>query len=290
MSDVGLGGVSFLEIVIHFFKGLFGNIFVRGFFRIPLRGLVWWPVCKKILILCFCFFHLASVIWWLIPGKGFVKDHRFVDYPEHLKKLEDQMISFKRDKRLPEWAWQTLENYTFRTATWQSWWMFAPNPIDVQLYLTVKAVLGWKEESEIPKEKRIVKIWGDAREPIYDTVPIYKSYTAATVEEATRTFAGGYTDDHKLAENFPSGKWDRAIEAFANWAKRDYEEKTGIIAPGVHVLLSTVRIPTPFTGTRADQMPVSERVLWYLHELPEPQGVEVEEAPVKNSKKSRGRQ
>jgi hypothetical protein len=178
--------------------------------------------------------------------------------------IEQATFDWKKGSIGTTWA-TVLDRYVFTTASWQSWWLFAPNPMQVDDWLTVKAVVGWKDpDPSIPPEQRKNGVWGDARTPIYDEHPLYTSYVG-TLEGRMKGTAGAYYHDPKLVENLASGNWDRPLASFAEYWGKVYRAEHGKSALGVHVILDRGHIPVPFSGRMPASDEPSQRVLWYLH-------------------------
>jgi hypothetical protein len=67
------------------------------------------------LILCFCAYHVTSVLWWLIPMEAFSKNERMVRPAEWFASIEDTTIAWKKRMAQEKPAWIFwLENYTYQ--------------------------------------------------------------------------------------------------------------------------------------------------------------------------------
>ncbi len=207
---------------------------------------------RKVAVSGYIAFHLASVLWWNIPLHGYPADTRRAPLPEWAWRAGEALGEWKRrvgpQSRIVHW----LEGYTRASATWQQWWMFAPNPLGVHRYIRVQAVLG-----ETPEGR-----------PIYDPEPLYTSYRGSLDEELRRfsTLGGAlapYTHDHKFVENLSLGEFDHCLDPFARHFGRVYERKTGRRPVAIHVICTEFPLPEPFSGTRAWEVRPREWILWW---------------------------
>jgi hypothetical protein len=214
----------------------------------------------------FVVFHVASICWWLIPANGYPSDALTWKVPPWLSDREDATFAWKR-ANAQHWLARCMEDYLFLTASWQRWWLFAPNPINYDDWITAYAVTGWREPdvNDPNLEKEPLLPWNNRRKPIYDPEPIYQSYPGK-LEDSIHGHAGIFRHDAKLVENLTSGNWDEPLGAFAQWCGAQYRQRTGH-APllGVHIILHRGEIPRGFERQPIASQHVSERVLWYLH-------------------------
>jgi hypothetical protein len=196
----------------------------------------------KPLIAAFVAFHVTSLAWWLIPADGLPKDSRMIQPPSWLASAESRVFEFKKRHR-DSLAAKTLERWTFLTASWQNWRLFAPNPPIEHNWVAVYGVIGWTDDS----------IAG--RIPVYDPIPIYRSYDGR-IGPRMAGHASLYKHDPKLIENLSSGDWNRALGGFAEYWARAYREERGQKPLAVHVMLHTGHI----TG---DEPPTSRVICYY---------------------------
>jgi hypothetical protein len=210
-------------------------------------------VLRKLLVSGFVAFHVASVLWWNIPANGFPAGDRAAALPAWFLRAEDALFAWKRRVGPRSALAAALESYTVRTATWQQWWMFAPNPLGFHRYIRVHAVIGTSPE-------------GTA---IYDPEPLYTSYRGSLDEELRRfshlsALFAPYTHDHKFVENLSMGDFDRQLDQFARWWGETYARRTGRRPLGVHVLCSEYALPPAFSGVRPWEIKPREWVLWWV--------------------------
>jgi hypothetical protein len=219
---------------------------------------------RKVLVAGFCILHVSALVWWLTPANGYPKDNRTAVMPAWFANLEQKSFDWKKGSFGTPWA-LGLERYVFFTASWQSWWLFAPNPMNVHDWITVKAVVGWKDpDPSLPADQRKPGVWGDARTPIYDTHPLWTSYEGDLAARMKGT-AGAYFHDPKLVENLASGNWDKPLASFAEYWGKVYRAENGKKPLGIHVIVTRGHIPTAFSGRMPASDEAAERVLWYLH-------------------------
>jgi hypothetical protein len=205
------------------------------------KGSAWKRVYKSI-VSAFVAVHLASLAWWLVPADGLPKDDRMLAGPAWLASLEGRAFEFKNRHR-DSLVGKALERWTFLTASWQNWRLFAPNPPVEHNWLAVYGVIGWTEE---PVAGRV---------PVYDPIPIYRSYEGR-IGPRMAGHASSYMHDPKLVENLSSGNWNRALGGFAEYWSRVYREERGQKPLAIHVLLHTGRIP-------GDEPPISRLLCFY---------------------------
>jgi hypothetical protein len=219
---------------------------------------------RRAVVVTFVSLHVIALVWWTTPGNGYPKDQRSAELPSWFTSIEQATFDWKKASGGTLWA-TALDRYIFATASWQSWWLFAPNPMQVHDWVTVKAVVAWKDpDSSMPTAQRKMGVWGDAREPIYDERPVYTSYEGE-LNTRLRSFAGAYTHDAKLIENLASGNWDRPLASFTEYWGKVYKERTGRKPMGMHVIVTRGHIPAAYSGRMPASDEPSERVLWYLH-------------------------
>ena len=219
------------------------------------RRLVW-----KALVSAFVIWHVMSVTWWNIPINGFPTDVRTAALPQPLLDAENEVMAWKRwisgysHERPSNQTIVWLEQYTARTATWQNWWMFAPNPLSFHRYIAVFAVVGKKPNGD----------------PIYDPEPIWSSYRGSLEEELTRfeswgNFFAPYTHDHKLVENLTLGEFDPQLGQFAHFWADEYWRRKGRKPIGTDIRCWEYPLPHAFTGERAKDVPGKrEWVIWWF--------------------------
>jgi hypothetical protein len=210
----------------------------------------------------FIAFHLASVAWWNIPQNGYGDDRR-EPLPRALERTEDAICAWKRRVQNtpvvppaadPVLRWEreatlALENWTIFSATWQNWWMFAPNPVNVHRYLTVKAVTSY----------------GKNKEPVYDPKPLWTSYRGTIAEELVR-FGGSYTHEHKFVENL-TGEWDPHVfmgQFSRFWCEQWTAAHHGHPPLEIHVICDEYRLPEAFAGVSASSVEAREWVYWWF--------------------------
>jgi hypothetical protein len=203
-------------------------------------------ILRKIAISAFVTFHAASIIWWSIPMNGF-NANPAAPLPEALVRAENALFAWKRRVGPESRVARALESYTIASATWQNWWMFAPNPVAVVRYLTVKAVVAF----------------GPDKTPIYDPVPLWTSYRG-TIDEDLRRFGGSYTHEHKFTENL-TGEYDPKIyvSQLARFFCFEYERRSGRRPLEVHVICDEYALPPPTSGKSAADEPPREWVYWW---------------------------
>ncbi|HUP56510.1 MAG TPA: hypothetical protein VM598_03590 [Bdellovibrionota bacterium] len=218
----------------------------------------------RVAITAFVALHVSAMAWWLIPANGYPRDYRSAELPAWITRAEQAVFEWKRDSYGTILA-PVFERYIFITATWQKWWLFAPNPMQIHDWITVKAVIDWKQPDPLrgPAGSK-AEPWGDARQPVYDEEPLYKSYEG-DLDGRMKGTARGYSHDPKLVENLASGNWDRPLASFAEYFGRVYRTKTGKRPLGIHVILNRGRIPPPYQDRSVASLPNEQRVLWYLH-------------------------
>ena len=251
-------------------------------------------VARKAAISAFIVVHVSALLFWNLPRGPFPCDQRVADLPSWFLQGESQLYAWKKDLEdhmydAPERrsAQATiaglLSQYVIRTATWQNWWMFAPNPINIDRYITVKAVIGYGAGHDPDKSPKFV----------YDPTPCYTSYRgylggaemgrpksgpgAATPEELQddelRRFGGSYTPDHKFVENLTLGDWpyDVWLGQFARWCFQCYNADLAHRAhPAreMHVILHEYRIPGAWEGTSVADAPLHEWLFWWYRPPP----------------------
>jgi hypothetical protein len=213
----------------------------RGPFEIWRRGA----------ITAFVVLHLSAVCWWLIPADGYPGNRRRATLPAWLSRLEQRVFDWKRavsDRALP----RLLERYTFSTATWQRWWLFAPSPMEAHSGIAVYAVEGWRDPARpAPKQKK--RPWGDTRDPMYASEPLYRTHD-------------GDLSGRKFVESVIRS--EKVLASFASYWGRRYSEQHGKRPLGIHVLYTKARVDRPDAdddGDQGDQGNSSTRVVWYLH-------------------------
>lgn len=208
---------------------------------------------RKLAISAFIAWHLASVFWWNIPEWGYGQD-RPAALPAALLNAEDAICAWRRaqlDFPPPEGKGSALSGllrrYTVATATWQNWWMFAPNPTNGCKYLTVKAVVGYDKD----------------RAPIYDPEPLWTSYPGSLAEDVAR-FGGRYTHYHKFVENL-TGDWphDLYLGNFARFWYDRWAERHKRPPLQVHVICDEYMFPPPFSGVSVTTVSPHQWVYWW---------------------------
>jgi hypothetical protein len=214
-------------------------------------------ILRRCAVAVFVTLHACAVCWWLLPFKPYITGPRSASLPEWFTQRENRLFAWKR-RNAGRVVPRLLERYIFTTATFQTWHMFAPNPLEYHQWLTVYAVTGWRDPS--PGAKKTLGPWGDAREPIYDPIPIYKSYEGE-VTQRMKASPSRYFHDPKLVENLAVNH-DRALAAFTDYWGSVYAQQKGKRPLGVHALLTRANIPT--TGGATAGLPAT-RVIWYVH-------------------------
>jgi hypothetical protein len=198
-------------------------------------------LARKVALSAFVVWHLVTVGWWNIPDAPYPCDVRAVALPRWLASGEARLFAWKRRNSLqPQPPLVSLLNaYTVSTATWQNWWMFAPNTVNIHRYITVRALLRW----------------GPGHKPVYDEKPLYTSYRGTLEEELTR-FGGSYTHDHKFVENL-TGEWEQtALGLLAKHFCEVYAAEHGGRNPlEVHVQCQELQLPAAYAGISAKDMP-----------------------------------
>ncbi len=191
----------------------------------------------KIVVSAFILLHVSSVVWWNIPAENFDAEPLPARLPARFVSAEQKLFSWRHHASATSVLARTLEAYTMGSATWQSWHFFAPNPLSVDRYLTVYAVL---EE-------------GKDGQPIYDPTPVYTSYPGALGETPHR-FADGkllfapYSPDETLALALTDETFAPEVEPFAyHWAEV-YSAEKGRHPLGVDVLVHIYAVPPAFSG------------------------------------------
>jgi hypothetical protein len=222
---------------------------------------------RKTLVSCFVLLHVSAVLFWNIPMQPFGEDVRHADLPGWVRPQERRLFDWKawlvnhrNDPHAPldARAAGVLYDYIVETATWQNWGMFAPNPINIDRYITVKAVIGYGLGHDREKNPKY----------IYDETPLYTSYRGTLDEEMTR-FGGSYVPDHKLVENLTLGEWPAEIwlGQFARYwfnvynAMPAHRSKPAI---EMHVICHEWRFPDPWAGVSLSSTPPSsEWIIWW---------------------------
>lgn len=246
-------------------------------------------LARKVALSAFIVVHLSSLLFWNLPRWPFPCDQRVSDLPRWFldgeselyswkKRLEDHMYDPPSTQRTGAWIAGLLSTYTIRTATWQNWWMFAPNPINIDRYITVKAVIGYGPGHDPDKNPQF----------IYDPKPFYTSYRGFLGEskmgrpktgpgapsadelqdDELRRFGGSYTPDHKFVENLTLGDWayDDWLGQFARWCFERYNdqpEHRQHKAREMHVILHEYRIPGAWEGKSVAAAPMREWLFWW---------------------------
>lgn len=209
----------------------------------------------KVLVSAFVIWHAAAVTWWNIPRGPYPVDVRGAALPQWFLDAEDAVSAWKnRTGPQSDVIWY-LERYTERTAVWQNWWMFAPNPLSFHRYIEVFAVIGQASDGR----------------PLYDPEPLYTSYRGSLEEELTRfsdwrnAFAS-YTHDHKFVENLTLGDWNPQLQWFARWWGERYMQRTGRRPPafkGIHIICHEYPNPPAYSGIHAKDVTPRKWVIWW---------------------------
>jgi hypothetical protein len=245
-------------------------------------------VARKVAISAFIVWHVTALFFWNLPRGEFPCDQRIADLPRWFIDGEMRLYRWKHDLEdhmyaphdAQEWLAGALSTYIIRTATWQNWWMFAPNPINIDRYITVKAVIGYGPGHDADHNPQYV----------YDPQPFYTSYrgylgesrmgrpksgpgsaSAASgdfTDDELQRFGGSYTPDHKFVENLTLGDWDYAtwLGQFDRWCFQQYNampEHRAHPAREMHVILHEYRIPGAWEGRSVADAPMTERVFWW---------------------------
>jgi hypothetical protein len=190
----------------------------------------------KALVTAFIVWHAASVVWWNVPTKALDGDGdaRAARLPARLLKAEQKLYDWRSRIESTSRLAQALSAYTLGSATSQSWFFFAPNPLMTHTYLTVSAVL---------KE-------GADGKPVYDPTPVYTSYRGTPKEAVARFFDGSaaldpYSFDDTIALGLTGEEFSTEIDPFARYWAQVYTERTGRRPLGVDVLSDEYLVP-PF--------------------------------------------
>ncbi len=191
----------------------------------------------KVVVTAFILLHVTSVLWWNLPAKEFDADVRVARLPAWFVVAEQKLFAWKSRIAATSPLAGMLSAYTLGSETWQSWQLFAPNPLVFHNYLTVFAVL-----SE-----------GADGQPIYDPVPVYTSYRGAPGEALARFSEGraaldSFSFDEALALSLTSESFTAEFEPFARYWAEVYTERTGRRPRGVDVLSHQYTVPPAFSG------------------------------------------
>jgi hypothetical protein len=194
----------------------------------------------KVLVTAFILLHVTSVLWWNLPSKEFDADVRVARLPTWFVAAEKKLFAWKSRTAATSSLAAMLSAYTLASETWQSWMLFAPNPLVSHNYLTVSAVL--EEGAEGP--------------PIYDPVPVYTSYRGAPGKALARFSEGrsaldSFSFDQMLALSLTSKDFTAELEPFARYWADVYTERTGRRPLGVDVLCHEYHVPPAFSGIPA---------------------------------------
>ncbi len=216
-------------------------------------------------IATFCAFHLAAISWWLVPTKDYGNDARIAPAMNWLARAEDRVINWKRDvvaKR--SWWIQPLESYCFLTSTYQSWRMFAPNPINAQSWMAVYPIVGWKEllsPEVLPPDTP----WKERRLPVYANEPVFKTYENPTLEARLQGSPFFYGFGFKIAESVFARQGTDVMRAITDFANQEYRAKTGKIPLGFHVLRLTAPISVDLTEPKSERFKMRSTVAFFHH-------------------------
>ncbi len=222
---------------------------------------------RHVVVSVFFTFHCLAVTWWLIPADGYPKEERKQSLPSWFERGEETVFHWKQKSLGSAWS-RTLNGYLHLTATWQKWWMFAPNPINTHQWISVHAITAWNDPPSgypVPPSGRYP--WGDLRLPVYDPETLFQTYPGSSV---TEQFGHGigflYSRNHTVSDYLGSGNYNRVFPGFVAYWARQYKNKHGTYPKGFHVVLHRGWIPRPFSNRTLASVLLKEEVVWFVHE------------------------
>jgi len=209
----------------------------------------------KVIVTAFILLHVTSVVWWNLPAKEFDADERVARLPAWFVVAEQKLFAWKSRTDSTSPVAGMLSAYTLGSETWQSWLLFAPNPLAVHNYLTVSAVISEGAEGS----------------PVYDPVPVYTSYRGELGEALARFSEGraaldSFSFDEMLALSLTSKDFTAELEPFAHYWADVYTERTGRRPLGVDVLSHEYSVPPAFRGIPARDIELRQwRAGWFRY-------------------------
>ncbi len=223
------------------------------------------PDWRRGLVAAFCTFHLLAISWWLIPAKDYGTDARIAKPLNWLAQAEEAAIAWKK-RAIARQAWwiSPLESYCFLTSTYQSWSMFAQNPINAHSWLAVYPIVGWRElrsPEVLPPETP----WKERRLPIYAKDPILKTYETASLEERLKGSPFFYGYGFKIAESVFARQGTDVLHAMTDYANREYRAQTGKAPLGFHVLRLQAPITVDLNEPKQERLRMRSTVAFFHH-------------------------
>ncbi len=224
-----------------------------------------WPATKRLGVWLFCAFHLLSVAWWLIPSTGYGTDSRIAPAFNWLAKMDEQLISWKQTKAQANAFWIfPLENYSLASTTYQSWRMFAPNPVNVQMWLASYPVIGWRELG--PGEALPEGVpWKERRMPVYDAVSVFDGFDgmelAARMDHSPSIYGYGF----KVSESVLGLSGVTVLQSIADWSLKKYMKTHAKRPLGFHVLRFIAPIATEFNSALIPRKAIKSSVVFFHH-------------------------
>ncbi len=223
------------------------------------------PRWRRGIIVLFCTFHVLSIGWWLIPSKDYGKDIRVAPAFNWLGQLEESAIEWKKNRVQEKAGWISwLETYCFLTSTYQSWRMFAPNPINAHSWLAVYPIVGWRELHS-PELLPAGTPWKERRLPIYGPEPILKTYEDAKLADRLDGSPFFYGFGFKIAESVFNRQGTDVLRAMTDYANKEYRAKVGRAPLGFHVLRYQAPITVDLSEPKAERFKMRSTVAFFHH-------------------------
>ncbi len=220
------------------------------------------PFAKKWAVRAFCVLHVLAVIWWLIPGH-YGQDVRIAPAFNWLSQGEEHFIYWKQVQSANRSFFiEPLENYAFVSTSYQSWRMFAPNPINVQSWLAAYPVTGWRNlaaSEELPEGTP----WKERRVPIYD-LPNFRGYEGELVDRmqgAPLFYGYGF----KISEGVLGWHGVEVLRSIADYSLRRYLAANHPRPLGFHVLRLTAPVVPEFNLPREKRATLKSSVVFFHH-------------------------
>lgn len=222
-----------------------------------------WPGVRRWLVMHFCCFHVAAVCWWLIPSQEYPKDSRTAPAFNWMAQAEEALMAWKRDKVAQKAFFvDPLESYAFLSTLYQSWRMFAPNPINVQAWMAAYPVIGWRNLAANEKLPDGTP-WPERRVPLYGDVEFtgYEGALEDRMQHAPLFYGYGF----KISEGVLNHRNLDVARAIADFSLRRYERRNGKRPLGFHVLRLNAPILPRFDLPKEEREHLRSSVLFFHH-------------------------